>query len=394
MKEGRNNFAAAHVAPINTGDVADDPRARVVVLLPEFTYKKSNGTSTAEREARNYLENRGSSPRLYRNMLVFLAADQNDAEAWEHALREHLAWQSISDEEEQLNLDAQQRKQVKSNLQRTDETVRVRLQETYCWLLVPAQPDPTGDIEFQSHRIPGQESFYERAIRKLRQSGLLIPQWSADTLLLEMEQYNLWRDGSHVIIKQLWEYLARYCYLPRLYDQNVLIDAIRNGISRADAPFGYATLARQDGTYRGLIYQQPVSTIVVDENAVIVRAEMVAAQLEQEQVELAKTTSPRTIGTESRKTGEHGVIAPPPQLAPVVLKTRYHGTVSLNPLRTNKDMSIIVEEIVQRLTSLTGTDVEITVEISAERPAGFDDGIIRTISENSRTLKFRSHGFE
>ena len=68
--------------------------------------------------------------------------------------------------------------------------------------------------------------------------------------------------------------------------------------------------------------------------------------------------------------------------------------MSLDPQRVNREMATIVEEIVQRLTSLTGTDVEITVEISAERPAGFDDAMIRTISENSRTLKFKNHGFE
>jgi hypothetical protein len=76
------------------------------------------------------------------------------------------------------------------------------------------------------------------------------------------------------------------------------------------------------------------------------------------------------------------------------LTTRYHGTVELDPQRVNGEMGMIVEEIIQRLTSLTGTDVEITLEISASRPAGFEDATIRTINENSRTLKFRNHGFE
>ena len=57
-------------------------------------------------------------------------------------------------------------------------------------------------------------------------------------------------------------------------------------------------------------------------------------------------------------------------------------------------MATIVEEIIQRLTSLTGSDMEITLEISAERPSGFDDSTVRTINENSRTLKFKNHGFE
>ncbi len=393
VKDGRNNFAATHVAPSETSDIADDLRARVVVLQPEYAHKKSNGISDAITQAKNILENRGSSPRLYRNMLVFIAADTNDAEAWEKALREYLAWKSISDEEEQLNLDSQQRKQVKSNLARTDETVRVRLQETYSWLIVPVQPDPTGDIEFQAHRLPGQDSFYERASRKLRQSGMLIPAWSPDTLLLEMEQYNLWRDGSHVGLKQIWEYLTRYCYLPRLLDQSVLLDAVREGISREDAPFGYATMVGADGTYKGLIFRHPVSTIYLDDSAVLVRADSAEQQQQREhqkheQVSLASSAA----SVVNSSSGKSITTQPEPQKTRSI--TRYHGTVALDPQRVNREMSTIVEEIVQRLTSLTGTNVEITVEISAERGAGFDDATVRTISENSRTLKFKAHGFE
>ncbi len=394
VKFRREDFAAAHVAPNNTGDIADDPRARVVVLQPEYTHKKSNGVSEAVAVAKEILENRGTSPRLYRNMLVFIAADTTDAEAWDRALREYLAWQSIHDEEEQLNLDAQQRKQVKSNLQRTDETVRIRLQETYSWLIVPMQPDPTGAIEFQAHRLPGQDSFYDRASRKLRQSGLLIPQWSPDTLLLEMEQYNLWRDGAHVGLKQLWEYLARYCYLPRLYDQTVLLNAVRDGVSRTDAPFGYATLASVDGTYKGLIFGQPLTTVYFDDNTVLVRAEAVEPQYEAERFkrDQQNASTPALNITTKRDTGKLSAVAL--SAAKTQITTRYHGTASLDPQRANREMATIVEEIIQRLTSLTGTEVAITIEISAERPGGFDDATIRTVSENSRTLKFKHHGFE
>jgi len=34
------------------------------------------------------------------------------------------------------------------------------------------------------------------------------------------------------------------------------------------------------------------------------------------------------------------------------------------------------------------------VEVKARKPDGFDDGTVRTISENSRTLKFDTFGFE
>jgi len=74
--------------------------------------------------------------------------------------------------------------------------------------------------------------------------------------------------------------------------------------------------------------------------------------------------------------------------------SRYYGRVQLDPQRVNKDTAVIVEEVIERLTSQIGCQVEITLEISARRPEGFDESTVRTISENSRTLKFEQYGFE
>jgi hypothetical protein len=57
-------------------------------------------------------------------------------------------------------------------------------------------------------------------------------------------------------------------------------------------------------------------------------------------------------------------------------------------------MDVIVEEVVQRLTSQLGCEVEITLEVEAKKADGFDEGMVRTISENSRTLKFEHYAFE
>ncbi len=131
---------------------------------------------------------------------------------------------------------------------------------------------------------------------------------------------------------------------------------------------------------RGLAFGKAVQ-VYFDDQSVLVRPEVASAQ----------STAAVAIPSEAR------VYQPAvTQTAPAkpCLTTRYHGTVSIDPQRVNKEMGIIVEEIIQRLTSLTGTDVKITLEINAERPAGFDDATVRTINENSRTLKFRDNGFE
>lgn len=74
--------------------------------------------------------------------------------------------------------------------------------------------------------------------------------------------------------------------------------------------------------------------------------------------------------------------------------SRFYGNVDINAQRVNRDVSTVVEEVIQHLTALTGCEVQITLEISAARPEGFDDATIRTVNENSKVLKFTNFGFE
>lgn len=73
---------------------------------------------------------------------------------------------------------------------------------------------------------------------------------------------------------------------------------------------------------------------------------------------------------------------------------RFHGTVTLDPARAGRDASRITDEVLTHLVGLLGSSVRVTLEIDAEIPAGVPDHVVRTVTENSRTLKFTSHGFE
>jgi hypothetical protein len=57
-------------------------------------------------------------------------------------------------------------------------------------------------------------------------------------------------------------------------------------------------------------------------------------------------------------------------------------------------VSSIANEIIQHLASLPDTEVDVTVEIQARVPSGFSDKVVRTVSENCRTLKFTRQRFE
>jgi hypothetical protein len=74
---------------------------------------------------------------------------------------------------------------------------------------------------------------------------------------------------------------------------------------------------------------------------------------------------------------------------------RYHGTVIVDSARVGRDAGRIADEVVTHLVGLVGSSVRVTLEIEAEMPEGAPDNVVRTVTENSRTLKFTSNsGFE
>ena len=109
-------FSRVHILPHSGGDVPDDYDARLIVLAPEQAYSRDKD-SAAELAAKEILESRGSAPRLFRNTLVFLAADKVRYQDLDEALRKYLAWDSIVEEKETLNLDPFQAKQAENQKQ-------------------------------------------------------------------------------------------------------------------------------------------------------------------------------------------------------------------------------------------------------------------------------------
>lgn len=73
---------------------------------------------------------------------------------------------------------------------------------------------------------------------------------------------------------------------------------------------------------------------------------------------------------------------------------RFYGTVRLDPARVGRDASRIADEVIAHLAGPLGAEVTVTLEVEAKLPGGASDQIVRTVTENSRTLKFTSHGFE
>ncbi|MEN9271286.1 MAG: hypothetical protein Q6L49_11065, partial [Thermostichales cyanobacterium HHBFW_bins_127] len=388
--KNRGEFSAVHVAPDSTADIPDDPTlgVRLVVLAPQHPHSRNTTDSPARQWVENALNHKGSGPRYYRNTLLFLAPDKAKLENLERNTAQYLAWKAIVEQKETLNLDAFQSNQATTKLNQSHQDVNAILRETYQWLLIPEQRDAQGSIEWKETRLQGQDSPILQASRKAVHEGDLLTHYAATNLRLEALDKYLWRDSNHIDLKRLWEYLSQYLYLPRLKNQEVLLEAVRAGVAStvwADN-FAYADgFDEAKGKYLGLQAGTGI-TPSISPQSLLVKPEV--AQERKENGEERKESG----GSRSVSLTPHSSPLTPHSPTPIL--RRFYGNIEIDAMRINRDVPLIANEVIQHLTALNGVKVKVTLEIVAEMPTGFPNDVIRTVSENCQTLKFDAHAFE
>ena len=396
-------FSGIHICPRSSLDVPDDQSVRLVLLPPEKTHKTGKTDSDAMNAAREILDNRGTSPRLYRNMIAFVAADQNQMNELISEVRRYLAWDSVKQDTEILNLDTTQIRETDRSIKRCSDTINLSISnEVYCHLLTP-YIDRLNDIKeivWEENRINGSgDSIIKKAAQKMVQNEALITNWAPALLKMALDDL-LWKDSNDITIKKLWDYLCTYCYLPRLANVDVLYDAIRKGMPSGE----YFALAGayQDDRYIDLILAKPES--VLSNSDLLVKVDVAKEQIERESKPKPPTTAPgggdspfgRDNGGDTPHIGDdgdyHGGETPPPT-PPAQKKTRFYMSATLDNTRINRDVQNLVDEVISHI-SAQGGRVKITLDVEAECSEGYTQPTIRAVNENCKTLHVKTFEFE
>lgn len=402
-------FAGLHVCPASSLDVPDEQAVRLVILRTGDTYRRQNGKDggAAMDTVKDYLDTRGTSPRIYRNMLAFVAPDYDKIRDLQTEVKRFIAWKSIISDKDDLNLDGAQIREADNSLNRSNQTVELRVKETYCWLLVPFidQYEDMKTIQWEISNIGGgDESIVAKSAKKMIQSEQVITTWAPALLKMSMDEL-LWKDTNDITVKKLWEYLSTYCYLPRLASFSVLEEAIRKGLSSTEF---FAIAASYSGTrYIDLKLNQ--SVLSVNQSDLLVKVPVATKQIMEE----AKTPengggqgiSPSTpaggdngsgnspSGTSSAG-GQSGNSSNAGGGSATPTNTRFFMSAKLDNTRVNKNVNDYLTEIIQHLMAVEGSDVELTLEVSVNAPNGIPSSTVRTVSENCRTLKVSDFGFD
>jgi hypothetical protein len=325
-------------------------------------------------------------------MLVFLAPDVKRLEELERGTAECLAWKEIDERWKELNLDFFQRSTAESKRTDANGAVDLRLAETYHWCLVPHQPDPTGSVKWESMKADGQGSLTSRASRKLVNAGSLGVAYSAELLRGLLDDggvlSSMWAAG-YTSVNTLWDAFARYPYLPRMKNQEVLCATVRQGanpISWQITGFAIAdAFNAKTGHYVGLTTSGDATTVIG--TTLVVRPDAATGQLHEAEIQVVADEEGGPGATPVPRDGNA-------RSAVDDRLRRFYAVVRLDPERYQRDFAKLAAEVIANLAGFLGTDIEISVEIKATNPEGFPDYVSRTVTENARTLKLDSYGFE
>ena len=429
----RGEFRGVHVCPESSSEVGDEAETRLVILGPLSVHRRAQDDSAAMKAAREILEHRGNSPRINRNTLVFLAPDGQRLAELMQGVAHCLAWQSILDDEINLDLTASQKRQANTKVKDAERTVDLRLQETWVHALVPNQPTPTADIGWDEIRISGTESLPKRTATKLRTEELIMPQMGGARLRMELDR-NLWADKDHVSLGDLYEWFPRYLYLPRIIHQDTILDAAREGATgllvdetfciaegydEAKSRYTGLQLRARGGTpfsARTLLVKPDVAKAQIkkDEEPKCPRCEAKEPEWDAGQGRCNKCrygwpvpkTCPECEAPEPEWNPAEGKCAkcgyeeteppppPPPPPPPERKTTLFVGSVHLDDSRVGRDAGRIADEVLSHLTTLPGAKAKVTLEVEIEVSEGIGDDVVRIVTENANTLKFTSSSFE
>ena len=143
---------------------------------------------------------RDGGPRLNRNLLVFTAAAANRLSELRAAARLYLAWCSVVEDHQGLDLTAHQKKQAESKVKETSQQIDSLIAETFTQVLTPAQEPGTSNIKWQTTKATAIGDVGARVSKKLATEEKLIATYGGVRVKMDIDRYDLWSDRADLSV--------------------------------------------------------------------------------------------------------------------------------------------------------------------------------------------------
>lgn len=397
LAAGATFFDGTHIFTPHS-DVPDDGALRLVVLAPEQYFSREEPRLAFD-GVLDYVRNNGTKPRYRGNRLIFVAPDHGALARLRDCIRVALAWNSIVEDVAamRLVLDNLQTAQAKKELKGAEDVLPRVARECYKWLLCPSLDNPTGKPTVETFPLNTSGTALGPEIERVcLDNELVIATWSPIHLRTKLKELYWKADKPAVKAADFWEDTLRYLYLPRLKDCGVLAQAIVKGAGTRDF---FGTAYGQSGdTYEGFKFGD--ANVQLDDTLLLIEpAAAKAYEIAHPRVIPPGPTQPGPVPPgptppHAFPTGQTPPEPTPPGPIPTPKAKTFYGSADVAPATAKVRLVQIAEEIIAILATDPNAEVKVTVEISAEFPAGASDQVKRAVSENASSLGFKNKTWE
>ena len=387
-------FQRVHRVPATSADVDDEATAGLVIFGMDRPHSRK-ANSAAESAAREFLDRRGSQPRIHKNSLVFVAPDLDRIDTLDDVIRKKMAWESVRGSAKELNLDQHNIAVVESRLAQAQQAVTNTIKQAYRWILNPHQELGSHDIEIETIPMNSEGSIASRVTKKAETSEFVIKQYAPALLRGQIDRLNLWAKEPYVVLETLAGYFTQYLYMPRITSQEVVRGCVQrlDEVLLADEDgFGYADAVDSDGgRFRGLSLDRPPASVSM--SGLLVDPRVARAQIVAE-VDPVDLPAHGAEGVQAAKVGiaseSRGVGA-----APVAAKqvTRFHASKEVDPGRVVRDVSQVADEILEVFTT-NGVQVRVLIDLESDAMERLTPEQVTALRENLSTLGFEDWSIE
>ena len=394
LRPDRAAFAGVHCFR-ESSEVPDDESLRLVILRPEYRHGNSSSDSNAIDQADKFLQQRGEQPRQNQNRLVFLAADAGSFEGCRAACRQYLAWRSIVEDKNALNLTPYDVEQAGASKHNAESKFQGMLNQVFKWILAPRKESggttAAAAVEWDSYSVdvaPGNrmstilDKCNDEEVVNARYAPFMLKRKLEQTFFAPRENGELL---PHVAVSEVWQACCRYLDWPRLTNKGVLLDTIVQGLHALET-FGLASNIA-DGIYQGIVYGEQRDRINGDELEHLLRPEVAAkakadALRKVGRTEAAEEVEASVVSSESTPSTQTFPGQSRPQAYTPGVSSQASSSASAKPTKARLSTQISYEtglvefqklynDVIAHLASQYGSKVTIQVDVSATYPEGY-----------------------
>lgn len=240
----------------------------------------------------NIINNKGASPRINKNTMIFLVPLETEEIGFEKIVKEKLAYEMLINDTT-LKIDDRERKQLEEGLRKAESDCREQLRRYYRKIVLPTKSElKDNDLGIPTHGA--RRCIDEEVYDKLRSDGEILEKISPRVV---KEKYL--KNNEYIETKNLLNLFYRTPGEPRIANKEVLKNGIIEGVK--SGIFGIGEL---DNTQIKCLYFKEDAVIEFEENEILIREDLCKKEISEENTDEKVVKEPEDIYSGNRATGD------------------------------------------------------------------------------------------